>query len=75
VLLVGSPSRRDMTEAPTDASARLGLEVNISRVDTSAWEQDPDGFVATLKSRPHVPVAVNATAPGGQECARDPFRS
>ena len=37
VLLVGSPSRREMTEAATDASARLGLEVNISRVDTSAW--------------------------------------
>ena len=67
VLLVGSPSRREMTEAATDASARLGLEVNISRVDTSAWEQDSDGFVATIKSRPHVALEINATTPDGQE--------
>jgi DNA-binding transcriptional ArsR family regulator len=67
VLLVGSPSRREMTEAASDASARLGLEVNISRVETSAWEQETDGFVATLKSRPHVAVAINATTPDGQE--------
>ena len=67
VLLVGSPSRREMTEAATDASARLGLEVNISRVDTSAWEQDSDGFVATIKSRPHVALEINAATPDGQE--------
>jgi hypothetical protein len=56
-----------MTKAASDASARLGLEVNISRVETSAWEQEADGFVATLKSRPHVAVAINATTPSGQE--------
>jgi len=56
-----------MTAAATDASARLGLEVNISRVDTSAWEQDSDGFVATIKSRPHVALAINVTTPDGQE--------
>jgi hypothetical protein len=44
-----------MTAAATDASARLGLEVNITRVDTHAWESaDDDGFVATVKARPHV---------------------
>jgi len=67
VLLVGSPSRREMTAAATDASARLGLEVNIARVETSAWEQDSDGFVATVRSRPHVALAINATTPDGQE--------
>jgi hypothetical protein len=62
VLLVGSPSRREMTAAATDASARLGLEVNITRVDTRAWEQGSDGFVATVKARPHVALAIDATA-------------
>jgi len=66
VLLVGSPSRREMTAASADASARLGLEVNITRVDTRAWEHDDDGFVATVKARPHVALAINATAPAGQ---------
>ena len=66
VLLVGSPSRREMTAAATDASARLGLEVNVTRVDTRAWEHDDDGFVATVKARPHVALPLNATAPDGQ---------
>jgi hypothetical protein len=63
VLLVGSPSRREMTAAAADASARLGLEVNITRVDTRAWEHDDDGFVATVRARPHVALAMNTTAP------------
>ena len=66
VLLVGSPSRREITAASADASARLGLEVNITRVDTRAWEHDDDGFVATVKARPHVALAINATATAGQ---------
>lgn len=66
VLLVGSPSRRDMTTAAADASARLGLEVNIARVDSHAWEHDDDGFVATVRARPHVALAVKATATVGQ---------
>ena len=66
VLLVGSPSRRDMTAAAADASARLGLEVNLTRVDPVTWEGDDDGFVATVKARPHVALAINATAPAGQ---------
>lgn len=66
VLLVGSPSRRDMTAAAAEASARLGLEVNIARVDTRAWEREDDGFVATVKARPHVALALVTTAPAGQ---------
>lgn len=62
VLLVGSPSRREMTAAATEASSRLGLEVNIARVDTRAWEQETDGFVATVMARPHVALAVNTKA-------------
>ncbi len=66
VLLVGSPSRRDMTTAAADASARLGLEVNIARVDSRAWEHDDDGFVATVRARPHVALLITATATVGQ---------
>ena len=66
VLLVGSPSRRDMTAAAADASARLGLEVNMARVETGVWERDEDGFVATVKARPHVALALVTTAPAGQ---------
>ena len=66
VLLVGSPSRRDMTAAAADASARLGLEVNIARVDTRAWEQDDDGFVTTVKARPHVALKLTRTTQDGQ---------
>ena len=66
VLLVGSPSRRDMTAAAADASARLGLEVNIARVDTRAWEQDDDGFVTTIKARPHVALKLTRTTQDGQ---------
>ena len=66
VLLVGAPSRRDMTAAAADASARLGLEVNIARVDSRAWEQDDDGFVATVKARPHVALKLTRTTQDGQ---------
>jgi hypothetical protein len=66
VVLVGSPSRSETAAAATDAGARLGLEVNITRVDTRAWDQESDGFVATLKARPHVALALSATAPDGQ---------
>lgn len=66
VLLVGSPSRRAMTAAASEASERLGLEVNIARVDTGAWEQHDDGFVATVRARPHIALKVNATVPAGQ---------
>jgi len=66
VLLVGSPSRRDMTAAAADASARLGLEVNMARVETGVWERDEDGFVATVRSRPHVALKLNRTTQDGQ---------
>lgn len=66
VLLVGSPTRRGMTAAAAEASARLGLEVNITRVDTRAWERDDDGFVATVRSRPHVALAISLTTPAGR---------
>ena len=66
MVLVGSPSRRDMTAAAADASARLGLEVNLTRVDPVTWEGNDDGFVTTVKARPHVALAINATAPAGQ---------
>lgn len=70
VLLVGSPSRRAITAAAADASARLGLEVNIARVDTRAWEHDDHGFVATVRARPHVALAINATPPGETRMSR-----
>jgi len=66
VLLVGSPSRRDMTAAAADASARLGLEVNMARVETGAWERDEDGFVGTVRTRPHVALKLNRTTQDGQ---------
>jgi hypothetical protein len=61
VLLVGSPSRRDMKAAAADASTRLGLEVKITRVGTRAWEQDDGGLAATVRARPHVALAMSAT--------------
>lgn len=66
VLLVGSPTRREMTAAATAASERLGLEVNIARVDVPTWEHGDEGFVATVKSRPHVALAVKAIPPAKQ---------
>lgn len=48
VLLVGSPSRRDMTAAAADASARLALEVNITRVDPVAFAGGPIPRVAIV---------------------------
>jgi len=66
VLLVGSPSRPDMTAAAAAASARLGLEVNMARVETSDWDRDEDGFVGTVRSRPHVALKLTRTTQDGQ---------
>lgn len=55
VLVVGVAPRRALADAAGKASARIGVDVNISRVSPEEWAADePSPFLATVKSRPMV---------------------
>ena len=54
-LVVGVAPRRALADAAGKASARIGVDVNISRVSPEEWAADePSPFLATVKSRPMV---------------------
>ena len=59
-----SRARRALASAAAAVMSRR--EGDPTNSTSRSWEQDDDGFVATVKARPHVAVAVNATAPAGQ---------
>ncbi len=55
VLVIGTASRRALAEAASSASARIGVDVNVSRVTHDEWEAtEPTPFLATVKGRPMV---------------------
>jgi DNA-binding transcriptional ArsR family regulator len=59
VLVVGTPDRDDLYDVAAAASQQLGREVNIRQLTTAAWEDpEPDGFVATVRSRPIVELDI-----------------
>ncbi|WP_125107933.1 ArsR family transcriptional regulator [Gulosibacter massiliensis] len=59
VLVVGTPTRRALAAVAAEASDRVGLEVNVTRVAPEDWASaDPTPFIATVKSRPLVPLRL-----------------
>ncbi len=57
VLVVGDAPRKTLTALASEASARLDLPVNVTRVAPDDWCADePSPFVATIRSRPAVDV-------------------
>ncbi|OCG75508.1 hypothetical protein [Microbacterium sediminis] len=57
VLVVGSAPRRTLADLATEASTRLDVPVNVTRMGPDDWRADrPSPFVATIRSRPIVDV-------------------
>ncbi|MDN5688946.1 MAG: ArsR family transcriptional regulator [Brachybacterium sp.] len=57
VLVVGTPLRRTLTNIASEASGRLDIPVNVTRLPVEDWEaEDASPFVATVRSRPTVDV-------------------
>jgi predicted nucleotidyltransferase len=59
VLVIGEASLRSVRQACRPVEAELHVEVNPVVVDVGRWEaEDPDPFVAQLRSRPLVPIPL-----------------
>lgn len=57
VLVLGPVTRRLLTSFASEASERLDMPVNVTRLSVDEWEaSEPTPFVATLRSRPTVDV-------------------
>lgn len=57
VLVVGDSSRRVLADVASEASDRLDLQVNVTRISSQQWSaESPSPFVRTVKSRPLVEV-------------------
>lgn len=57
VLVVGSAPRRTLADLAAEASARLDVPVNVTRMGSDEWRADrPSPFVETIRSRPIVDV-------------------
>ncbi|GGH38608.1 hypothetical protein [Microbacterium album] len=57
VLVVGSTPRRSLADLAAEASARLDVPVNVTRMGPDEWHADrPSPFVATIRARPIVDV-------------------
>ncbi|MDY0913953.1 helix-turn-helix domain-containing protein [Rathayibacter festucae] len=54
VLVVGGPDRADLLDAASAAQSELGREVDIRSVSRRRWDEAPDLFLQTLKTRPLV---------------------
>lgn len=52
VLVVGAAHRQRLHEIAGEATGRLRLDVNITRVASKTWADGQDPFVATVRSRP-----------------------
>jgi DNA-binding transcriptional ArsR family regulator len=64
VLVVGEADEDDLFEVARTAERSLGREVNIHRVAARAWQEPgSDPFLASVRSRPLVPIDVQKDAP------------
>ncbi|MDR1187717.1 MAG: hypothetical protein LBK95_09730 [Bifidobacteriaceae bacterium] len=64
VLVVGRADRRALFTAAAEAEKRLLREVNVHQVSTQDWENNDEGFLATVKSRPLVQLDLAAESDG-----------
>jgi len=56
VLVIGDADEDDLADAALTAERRLGREVNIHRVSTTAWSSSDDPFLTSVRSRPLYPI-------------------
>lgn len=59
VLLVGDVNESEAYERASDADKAIGMDVNPTLLSREAWEDDSNGFVATVKSRPLIEVGLS----------------
>lgn len=64
VLVVGHPDRDAVYDAADAAQRRLHREVNTTIVSVERWASADEPFLTEVRSRPLVPVAVNAEGNG-----------
>lgn len=64
VLVVGRPSRTAVLDVAESARHRLHIEVNIHITTPEAWAAKKDPFLATVASRPLVPLTNEAPGQG-----------
>jgi hypothetical protein len=62
VLLVGAVPRDLIFEIEREARARIGKDVNVTRIDPAEWEVASTPFVSTLRQRPLVEVPLPGAA-------------
>lgn len=68
VVVVGTADKTRVTMAAARAAEELHREVNAIVVTPDAWDNPTDGFIASVKTRPLVPVPVTpCQAPDGGE--------
>lgn len=56
VLVIGETPRSVLHDVAQQASDRLRLDVNITRVSAQAWADRTDPFIVTIRSRPIVTI-------------------
>lgn len=61
VLVIGTADLDELDDAARAARAHLGFDVSIQRVSRDYWESDvsDEPFLAHLRSRPLVPIALD----------------
>ncbi|WP_410587674.1 ArsR family transcriptional regulator [Amycolatopsis sp. lyj-23] len=60
VLVVGSPDPDELFDLAEGVSRRLGREVNVHRITSSAWAADStDPFLTSVRARPLVPLPLD----------------
>lgn len=62
VLVVGSPDRDAVHDAVLRAERRLGVPVNATVRSQTAWEDEVEGFIRTVKDGPLIAVGNGAGA-------------
>lgn len=58
VLVVGTPSLREVDDAEVELGERLGREVQMTVLTPDEWRTARSGFVRTVRDRPRVPLEV-----------------
>lgn len=62
VVAIGNPDRMKIYEAASDATTRIGREVNIRAINRADWDAARDLFVRTVKGGPLVELPLAGDA-------------
>ncbi len=54
LMVIGTGDVAEIRAEADSASRKLGRDVNVSVLTQAEWERSQTGFIAQLKSRPHV---------------------